>query len=56
MGHMNDPYKTLGRLAWRGAKWYLRQRLPPARTLLVAGVAAGVALSAAVVLARRTGA
>jgi len=53
---MNDPYKILGRLAWRGSKWYLRERLPPARTLVVAGLAAGAALSAAVVLARRASA
>ena len=46
-------YKIVGYLLWRGGKWYLRQRLPPARTLALRGLVAGGALTAAVLVARR---
>ena len=46
-------YKVLGYVLWKGGKWYLRRRLPPARTLVLGGLAAGGALTAAVLLARR---
>jgi hypothetical protein len=46
-------YKVVGFLLWKGGKWYLRQRLPPARTLALRGLAAGGAITAAVLLARR---
>jgi len=47
-------YKLLGFLVWRGAKWYLRRRMPALRpklaaggiaVLVLAGIAAGVAAS-----------
>jgi hypothetical protein len=46
-------YKLIGYVVWKGGKWYLRQRLPPARTLALRGLAAGGALIAAVLFARR---
>jgi hypothetical protein len=45
--------KVLGYMLWKGGKWYLRRRLPPARTLALRGLAVGAALTAAVLLARR---
>jgi hypothetical protein len=54
MARMNATgYKVLGFLVWKGGKWYLRRRLPPARTLALRGLAAAGALMAAVLLARR---
>ena len=54
MARMNATgYKVVGYLIWKGGKWYLRRRLPPARTLALGGVAAAGALTAAVLLARR---
>ncbi len=46
-------YKLLGYAVWHGGKWYLRRRLPPARTSAVAGIVACSALALAVLLARR---
>jgi hypothetical protein len=46
-------YKLVGYVVWKGGKWYLRQRLPPARTLALRGLAAGGAITAVVFLARR---
>jgi hypothetical protein len=46
-------YKLLGYIVWKGAKWYLRQRLPSARTLALGGLAAGGVLTAVVLIARR---
>jgi hypothetical protein len=46
-------YKLVGYLAWQGAKWYLRRRLPSGRAILLAGLGAGVAATAAVALAKR---
>jgi hypothetical protein len=48
-----NGYKLLGYAVWRGGKWYLRRRLPSARTSAVAGVAGLSALAVAVLLARR---
>ncbi len=48
-----NGYKLLGYAVWRGGKWYLRRRLPSARTAAVAGVAGLSALAVAVLLARR---
>jgi hypothetical protein len=45
--------KLVGYLLWRGGKWYLRRRLPPARTMAAAGLAGFLGLLLAVVLARR---
>jgi hypothetical protein len=54
MGHMTaTAYKVVGYVVWKGGKWYLRRRLPPARTLALRGLVAGGALTAAVLLARR---
>jgi hypothetical protein len=54
MTRMNATgYKVLGFMVWKGGKWYLRRRLPPARTLALRGLAAAGALMAAVLLARR---
>jgi hypothetical protein len=54
MGRMNATgYKVVGYVIWKGGKWYLRRRLPPARTLALRGLAVGGGLTAAVLLARR---
>ena len=50
---MNAIEKVVGVLIWKGGKWYLRRRLPPARTLALRGLAVGAAMTAAVLLARR---
>ena len=41
-------YKALGFAVWKGAKWYLGRRLPPARLLAGVGIAAAVATGVAV--------
>jgi hypothetical protein len=48
-----NGYKLLGQLVWRGGKWYVRRRLPSARSTAAAGLAAGSLLAAAVLLSRR---
>jgi hypothetical protein len=48
-----NAYKLVGFLVWRGGKWYLRRRLPPARALAVRGMLAGGAATALVLAARR---
>jgi hypothetical protein len=54
MGRMNATgYKVVGYVVWKGGKWYLRQRLPRARTLALTGLAAIGAVTGAVLLARR---
>jgi hypothetical protein len=45
--------KVVGYVLWKGGKWYLRQRLPRARTLALRGLAAAGALTVAVLVARR---
>jgi hypothetical protein len=47
------PYKLVGFVVWKAGKWYLRQRLPRARSLALKGLAGGTAVAVAVVLARR---
>jgi hypothetical protein len=49
----SNAYRLLGYAAWRGGKWYLRQRLPSRRTLALTGVAVGGALGAVVAISRR---
>jgi hypothetical protein len=46
-------YKLLGYVVWRGGKWYLRRRLPPARSLALRAVVAGGAVTAVVLVLRR---
>jgi hypothetical protein len=54
MGRVNPTgYKVVGYVAWKGGKWYLRQRLPRVRTLALRGLAGAGALTAAVLVARR---
>jgi hypothetical protein len=48
-----NAYRLLGFAVWRGGRWYLRRRLPSKRTLALTTAAAGVALSAAGMIARR---
>ena len=48
-----NGYKLLGYTVWHVGKWYLRKRLPPARTLAISALAAGVGLTAMVVMAKR---
>jgi hypothetical protein len=48
-----NGYKLLGYVVWQGGKWYLRRRLPSARTTAVAAVATLSVLAAAVFVARR---
>jgi hypothetical protein len=52
----SNAYKLLGLAVWRGAKWYVRKRLPPTRRIVTATLAAITGMSAAVVLARRVAA
>jgi hypothetical protein len=54
VGQMNgNRYRILGYVVWRGAKWYLRRRLPSRRELALGGLAAAVTLTGAAVAARR---
>jgi hypothetical protein len=54
MAAMNgNGYELLGRFVWRAAKWYLRRRLPSARSSAAVGAATLCALAAAVLIARR---
>jgi hypothetical protein len=46
-------YRVVGYALWRGGRWYLRQRMPPARTLMLRGLVAGGALTAMALAARR---
>jgi hypothetical protein len=47
-------YRLLGYAVWHGGKWYLRRRLPPARKIVVSGLAVGAGLAvAAVAIAKR---
>jgi hypothetical protein len=41
-------YKALGFAVWKGARWYLRHKLPPGRLLAGAGLAALAATAVAV--------
>jgi hypothetical protein len=47
-------YKVLGFAVWKGAKWYLGRKLPPARLLAGAGLAALAATAVAVGAKRST--
>jgi len=49
----STTYRLLGYAVWRGGRWYLRQRLPSARSIVLKAAGAGIALSAAAVIARR---
>jgi hypothetical protein len=46
-------YRLLGYAAWRGGKWYLRQRLPSRRSLALTALATVGTLAAAAVVAKR---
>jgi hypothetical protein len=48
-----NGYKLLGYLVWRGAKWYVRRRMPSARTSLLAGIATVSVLAGGALLVRR---
>jgi hypothetical protein len=48
-----NAYRLVGYVVWKGGKWYLRQRLPPARALARRGLVAGGALTGIVLVARR---
>ena len=49
-----NGYRLLGFAVWHGARWYLRRRLPPARTVAAAGMLAAAGVVGAVALARRS--
>jgi hypothetical protein len=54
MGGVNGKgYKLLGYVVWKGGRWYLRRRLPSARSLVLGGLVAGGVATAAVLIARR---
>lgn len=54
LAHMSDNrYRLVGFVVWRGAKWYLRRRLPSRRKVILAGLATTAALTAGAVAARR---
>ena len=46
-------YRLLGYAVWRGAKWYVRRRLPSRRALALSGVAALGAVAVTVAVGRR---
>jgi hypothetical protein len=48
-----NSYRLLGYVVWRGAKWYVRRRLPSKRRIALGGFVAMASLTGAVVLARR---
>jgi hypothetical protein len=48
-----NAYKLLGFVVWRGARWYVRRRLPSTRTLALAALGGLTALGAAGAIARR---
>jgi hypothetical protein len=48
-----NGYELLGRLIWLGAKWDLRRRLPPRRSVAAGALALAGATALAVVFARR---
>jgi hypothetical protein len=48
-----NAYRMLGYAVWRGAKWYLRKRLPSRRSLALGGLATAGTLGATVVVLRR---
>jgi hypothetical protein len=52
----SHAYRLLGFAVWHGGKWYLRQRLPSRRALLLTGLAGAGAVTAAAVLVRRASA
>jgi hypothetical protein len=47
--------KLVGFLLWRGAKWYMRRRLPSTRKMASAGLAGLSVLVVVALLARRLG-
>jgi hypothetical protein len=47
--------KLVGVLLWRGAKWYVRRRLPSTRTVVSVALAGLSALVVVGLLARRLG-
>ncbi len=49
-------YKLIGYVVWRGGKWYLRRRLPSARTLAAAALGTVGGAAAIAVLVRRAAA
>jgi hypothetical protein len=48
-----NGYKLLGLLAWRGAKWSVRRRLPSAQKAAAGTAGLLAAIAAAVLLGRR---
>ncbi|HLB21085.1 MAG TPA: hypothetical protein VK605_03200 [Solirubrobacteraceae bacterium] len=48
-----NGYKLLGFAVWRGAKWYVRRRLPSARTTVAGALGLLAAGGAAALAARR---
>lgn len=48
-----NAYRLVGYLVWKGGKWYLRQRLPAARTLATRGVLVGAGVTAVALAAKR---
>ena len=48
-----NGYKLLGYVVWQVGKWYLRRKLPPARTIAGTTLAAGSLLLAAILIVRR---
>jgi hypothetical protein len=50
-----NGYRLLGFTVWQGGKWYLRRRLPSPRRVLVAGLLAGVGVTALAAIVKRSG-
>jgi len=49
----SNGYSLLGFVVWRGAKWYLRRRLPSRRRVVATVLVAGTCAVAVGVVARR---
>jgi hypothetical protein len=52
----SHAYRLLGFAVWHGGKWYLRQRMPSRRALLLRGLSGAGAITAGAFLVRRASA
>ncbi len=49
------PYKVVGYVVWRGAKWYLRRRYPGTRRKLAVATVGGALVAGVLAAARQHG-
>jgi hypothetical protein len=54
IAHVNgNGYKLLGFVVWRGARWYVRRKLPSARATAAGALGALAMLAVVALIARR---